>query len=40
VRARIRPCNARLRTVAEEFGETVEKFIGDAAKAVFGAPAA
>ena len=39
VRARIRPYHARLRQVVEGFGG-VEKFIGDAVMAVFGAPAA
>jgi predicted ATPase/class 3 adenylate cyclase len=38
VRARIRPYHARLREVIERFGGTVEKFVGDAVMAVFGAP--
>ncbi|HEV8459711.1 MAG TPA: adenylate/guanylate cyclase domain-containing protein [Gaiellaceae bacterium] len=38
VRARIRPYHARLRDEIERFGGTVEKFIGDAVMAVFGAP--
>ena len=40
VRARIRPYHARLRREVEAFGGTVEKFIGDAVMAVFGAPVA
>ena len=38
VRARIRPYHRRLREVVERFGGTVEKFVGDAVMAVFGAP--
>src|SRR6478736_2353932 len=38
VRARIRPYHQRLREVIERFGGTVEKFVGDAVMAVFGAP--
>ena len=40
VRARMRPYYARLRQEIEGFGGTVEKFIGDAVVAVFGAPVA
>ena len=40
VRARIRPYFTRLRQEIERFGGTVEKFIGDAVMAVFGAPVA
>src|SRR5919198_160062 len=40
VRARIRPYHARLRAEIERYGGTVEKFVGDAVMAVFGAPVA
>ena len=40
VRSRLRPYHAKLREVIEGHGGTVEKFIGDAVMAVFGAPAA
>jgi class 3 adenylate cyclase/tetratricopeptide (TPR) repeat protein len=40
VRARIRPYHAGLREVIERHGGTVEKFVGDAVMAVFGAPLA
>ena len=40
VRAVLAPYHARLRTELERYGGTVEKFIGDAVVAVFGAPRA
>jgi class 3 adenylate cyclase len=40
VRARLRPYHARLRSEIERYGGTVEKFVGDAVMAVFGAPVA
>ena len=40
VRARLRPYHARLRQEIERYGGTVEKFIGDAVMAVYGAPIA
>ena len=38
VRALLSPFYARLRAELERFGGTVEKFIGDAVMALFGAP--
>jgi class 3 adenylate cyclase len=40
VRALLSPYHAHLRTELERFGGTVEKFIGDAVMALFGAPTA
>jgi class 3 adenylate cyclase len=40
VRGVLAPYYARLRAELERFGGTVEKFIGDAVMALFGAPAA
>ena len=40
VSATLAPYHARLRAVLEQYGGRVEKFIGDAVMAVFGAPVA
>jgi class 3 adenylate cyclase/tetratricopeptide (TPR) repeat protein len=40
VRARLQPYHVRVREEIERYGGTVEKFVGDAVMAVFGAPVA
>jgi class 3 adenylate cyclase/tetratricopeptide (TPR) repeat protein len=40
VQARLRPYHSRVKEEIERFGGTVEKFVGDAVMAVFGAPVA
>jgi class 3 adenylate cyclase/tetratricopeptide (TPR) repeat protein len=40
VRARLRPYHGRVKEEIERFGGTVEKFVGDAVMAAFGAPMA
>ena len=40
VQARLHPYHERVRAVLEGYGGTVEKFVGDAVMAVFGAPVA
>jgi DNA-binding SARP family transcriptional activator/class 3 adenylate cyclase len=40
VRARLQPCRARVRAELERFGGTIERLVGTAVMAVFGAPLA
>ena len=38
VKATLRPFHRRLKEIVDHFGGTIDKFIGDAAVGVFGAP--